>query len=82
MNSSKSSRRISLALMFGAVTGLTTIISPHNLSETLFPLIISLKLSTMLVSALIFSGAAYVLYLEKVPAPKFLKTLHTDHKIS
>jgi len=48
----------------------------------LLPLIISLKLSTMLVSALVFSGAAYVLYLEKVPAPKFLKTLHTDHKIS
>ena len=61
LNSNESPWQISLGLLFGAVLGLTPLLSPHNLIVLFLALIINLNISMMLVSALVFSGLAYIL---------------------
>ncbi len=61
LNSNESPWQISLGLLFGAVLGLTPLLSPHNLIVLFLALIINLNISMMLVSALVFSGVAYFL---------------------
>jgi len=61
LNSNEAPWQISLGLLFGALLGLTPLLSLHNLAVLFLALLINLNISMMLVSLAVFSLIAYAL---------------------
>lgn len=61
LNSNEAPWQISLGLLFGAVLGLTPLLSLHNLAVLFLALLINLNISMMLVAWALFSVVAYAL---------------------
>ena len=61
LNSNAKPWQLSLGVCFGAVMGLTPIASLHNLVLLFLALIINMNIGIMIVSAVVFSGIAYIL---------------------
>jgi len=61
LNSNAKPWQLSLGVSFGAVIGLTPLTSLHNLVLLFLALIINMNIGIMILSAVVFSGIAYVL---------------------
>jgi len=61
LNSNARPWQLSLGVSFGAVIGLTPLTSLHNLVLLFLALIINMNIGIMILSAIVFSGIAYIL---------------------
>lgn len=61
LNSNAKPWQLSLGVCFGAVIGLTPLASLHNLALLFLALIINMNIGIMILSAVVFSGIAYLL---------------------
>jgi uncharacterized protein (TIGR03546 family) len=61
LNSNAKPWQLSLGVSFGAIIGLTPLTSLHNLALIFLALIINMNIGIMILSAVLFSGIAYIL---------------------
>jgi uncharacterized protein (TIGR03546 family) len=61
LNSNAKPWQLSLGVSFGAIVGLTPLTSLHNLALIFLALIINMNIGIMVLSAIVFSGVAYIL---------------------
>lgn len=61
LNSNAKPWQLSLGVSFGAIVGLTPLTSLHNLALIFLALIINMNIGIMILSAIVFSGVAYIL---------------------
>lgn len=61
LNSNAKPWQLSLGVSFGAIIGLTPLTSLHNLALLFLALIINMNIGVMVLSAIVFSGVAYIL---------------------
>jgi len=61
LNSNAKPWQLSLGVSFGAIIGLTPLTSLHNLALIFLALIINMNIGILILSAVVFSGIAYIL---------------------
>ncbi|GJL77788.1 MAG: hypothetical protein NPINA01_07770 [Nitrospinaceae bacterium] len=61
LNSNAKPWQLSLGVCFGAVIGLTPLASLHNLALLFLALVINMNIGIMILSAVVFSGIAYLM---------------------